>query len=86
MTHDFRDVERYKCHNEFSRRNDKRVNIPSFNPLSANPTKWSNTFKRFIGNLPTNCLSVFDHFMGLALKGLRLAIVLKLQRQFLIVN
>ena len=23
-----------------------------------------------VGNLPTNCLSVFDHFMGLALKGL----------------
>ena len=39
------------------------------NPLSANPTKWSNTLKQFVGNLP-NCLSVFDHFMGLALKGL----------------
>ena len=25
---------------------------------------------QFVGNLPTNCLSVFDHFMGLALKGL----------------
>ena len=41
-----------------------------FNPLSANPTKWSNTLKQFVGNLPTNCLSVFDHFMNLALKGL----------------
>ena len=40
------------------------------NPLSANPTKWSNTLKQFIGNLPTNCLSVFNHFVGLALKGL----------------
>ena len=40
-----------------------------FNPLSANPTKWSNTLKQFIGNLPTNCFSVFDHFAGLALKG-----------------
>ena len=39
-------------------------------PLSANPTKWSNTLKQFVGNLPTNCLSVFDHFVGLALKGL----------------
>ena len=39
-------------------------------PLSVNPTKWSNTFKQFIGNLPTKCLSVFDHFVGLALKGL----------------
>ena len=41
------------------------------NPLSANPTKWSNALKQFVSNLPTNCLSVFDHFMNLALKGLR---------------
>ena len=40
-------------------------------PLSANPTIWSNTFKQFVGNLLTNCLSVFDHFVGLALKGLK---------------
>ena len=40
------------------------------NPLSANPTKWSNPLKRFVGNLPTNCWSVFDHFGGVALKGL----------------
>ena len=33
--------------------------------------KWSNTLKRFVGKLPTNCLSVFDHFLGLALKGLK---------------
>ena len=26
--------------------------------------------KQFVGKLPTNCLSVFDHFVGLALKGL----------------
>ena len=39
------------------------------NSLSANPTKWSNTLKQFVGNLPTNCLKVFDHFLGLALKG-----------------
>ena len=35
------------------------------NPLTVNPTKWSNT-------LPTNCLSVFNHFVGLALKGLKI--------------
>ena len=40
------------------------------NPLSANLTKWSNTLKQFVGKLPANCLSVFDHFVGLALKGL----------------
>ena len=45
----------------------------SIKRFSANFTKWSNTLKQFVGNLPTNCLSclsVFDHFMGLALKGL----------------
>ena len=42
-----------------------------FNPLSANPEKWSNTLKQIVGNLPTICLSVFDHFMNLALKALR---------------
>ena len=42
-----------------------------FNPLSANFTKWSNILKQFIGKLPTNCLSVFDHFVVLALKRLR---------------
>ena len=40
----------------------------TLNPLSANTTKWSNTFKQFVGKLSTNCLSVFDHFVGLALK------------------
>ena len=38
------------------------------NPLSANFTKWSNTLKQFVGNLPTNCLSVLGHFVGLVLK------------------
>ena len=38
--------------------------------LSANPEKWSNTLKQIVGNLPTIYLSVFDHFMNLALKGL----------------
>ena len=43
----------------------------TFNPFSANSTKWSNTLKQFVGNLLANCLSVFDHFLGLALKGLK---------------
>ena len=40
------------------------------NPLSANPTKWSNTLKQNHRQQPTNCLSVLDHFVELALKGL----------------
>ena len=35
----------------------------SVNPLSANPTKWSNTLKQFVSNFPTNFLSVFDRFV-----------------------
>ena len=44
----------------------------SINPLSAKFIKWSNTLKQIVGKLPTICLSVFDHFMNLALKGLTL--------------
>ena len=40
------------------------------NPLSGNFTKWPNTLRQFVGNLPTNWLSVFGYFVGLALKGL----------------
>ena len=46
----------------------------SFNPLSANPTKWPNTLKQFVGKLSMNCLSVFGHFINLALKGLTVII------------
>ena len=44
--------------------------LEMFNPLSANPIKWSNSHKQFVGNLLTNCLSVFNRFVKLALKGL----------------
>ena len=47
---------------------DRALNAPlDINLLSANPTKWSNTLKQFVGKLPINCLSVFDHFVELAL-------------------
>ena len=45
------------------------LNAFEMKPLSTNTAKWSNTLKQFFGNLPSNCLSVFDHFEGLALKG-----------------
>ena len=44
--------------------------VVKVNPLNANPEKWSNILKQIVDNLPTICLSVFDHFMNLALKGL----------------
>ena len=51
------------------------ISLQHIKPLSANPTKWSNTLKQFSCNLPTNCLSVFDHFVGLTFKGLSFALV-----------
>ena len=44
-----------------------------------NPTKRSNTLKQFVSKLRMNCLSVLDHFLGLALKGLTLQMLLTLQ-------
>ena len=59
---------------------NRKLSFPSYgrklvkgwfvNPLSTNPTKWSDTLKQFVSKLSTNCLSVFDHFVGLALEGL----------------
>ena len=48
----------------------------AINPLSTNLRKWSNTLKQLVGNLPMNCLSVFDHFVELALKGLKTMLML----------
>ena len=45
--------------------------VVTLSPLIANPTKWPNKLKQFVGKLPTNCLSVFGHFVNLALKGLK---------------
>ena len=60
-------IFRYKVCPVFSYSISRQIFI---NPLSANFTKWSNTLKQFVGNLPTHCLSVFGHFVGLALKEL----------------
>ena len=38
--------------------------------LSANPTKWANT-QTIRSQQQQNCLSVFDHFVGLVLKVLK---------------
>ena len=43
----------------------------AINPLNAKFIKWSNTLKQIVGKFPTICLSVFDYFSGLALKGLK---------------
>ena len=53
---------------------EKNPDLVILNPLSANFTKWLNTLKQFVD---TNCLSVFDHFVKLAIKGLNLLVHLK---------
>ena len=50
---------------------DRKPKGDILKPLSAKPTKWSNTLKQFVGNLQTNCLSVFGHCVILALKRLK---------------
>ena len=44
--------------------------IKSWHRLIQKATKWPNTLKQFVGNLPTNCLSVFDFLVRLKLKEL----------------
>ena len=39
-------------------------------PLSANPTKWSNTLKKFVGKFADELFEYVDHFVKLAIKGL----------------
>ena len=59
----FEKDESYRVHHY----NTAALAAEMFNPLSANATKWSNTLKQLVGKLPTDCLSVFDHFVALAL-------------------
>ena len=59
--------KRIKLH--YLSRSVQPTSIP--NSLRANPTKWSNTLKQFVGKMPTNCLSLSEHFVGLELKELK---------------
>ena len=55
----------------------------NLNPFGTNFTKWSNTLKQFVGNLQTNCLTVFDHFVGLALKELSIVGKMSAEKEML---
>ena len=59
----------------FAKTSLKDASMTIVNLLSANTTKWSNTLKQCVGNVATNCLSVFDHFTGLVLRGLKDAFI-----------
>ena len=48
---------------------ETEINAFRLNPLSADPTKWSNTLKQFVG-FCWRIIWVFDHFVGLALEEL----------------
>ena len=66
---------RHVMHKDDLKQHSKKEQIQkyiSLNPLNTKFTKWSNTLKQSVGKLPTNCLSVFDYFVGLAFKGLRI--------------
>ena len=46
-------------------------NVSLFNPLSANPHKMvKHTQNTILRQQATSCVTMFDHFVGLALKGL----------------
>ena len=45
-----------------------KFSVSKFNPLSANPKKWPNTLKQFVG--------VFDHSVKLVHKELKMYFVL----------
>ena len=45
-------------------------NSSYFNPLNANPTKWSNTLKQFVVCCRRIVFSMYDHFVRFVLKGL----------------
>ena len=62
----FSALRRIKTYLRSTMGQERLRSIAIINPLSANPTKWSNTLKQLVGKLPTNCLIVFDHFVGLA--------------------
>ena len=57
-----------------------------FAKMSTNPRKWPNTPKQFVGNLPTNCLSAFDHFMKFAIKGLRMKMHMEGNRELCVMK
>ena len=57
-----------------------------FNPISGNPTKWSNTLKQFLDKLLMNSLSVFDHFVKLTLKGLNVISIAIFEPNFLMLQ
>ena len=65
-----------KQDNHYEKQINKIKHTIYLNLLSSSFTKWSNTLKQFVGKLPTNCLSVFDHFVGLVLKGLTVSLVI----------
>ena len=54
----------------------------SLKPLSANPTKWSNT-QTICRLLPTNCLSVFDDLVGLTLARFNVGLDFRINPDFL---
>ena len=56
------------CHTNVSNNNWSGLTFSLRKPLSANPTKMVTHTQKTCRQKPTNCLSVFDHFVGWRLK------------------
>ena len=54
----------------------ERYDVIDESPLRVSPQKWSNTLKQFVGNLLTNCFSVFEHSLELTFKGLSICTIM----------
>ena len=74
VNHTTKTLHHHHLHHQTNHQTQFQFKSFVFNPLSANITKWSNTLKQFVGNLSTNCLSVFGHFVIFAFKGLHLTV------------
>ena len=80
-------VHDVQCYHFFFRKKKKMQDsmqrkVFQFNSLNANPTKWPNTLKQFVSKLPTNCLSVFGHFVNLALQRLTFTSLISWSEKF----
>ena len=58
-------------HIEYNQKGNAHRFQHGLNSLSTNPKKWSNRLQQFVSSCRRIVLSMFDHFVGLTLKGLK---------------
>ena len=62
----------------------KIMSVAAYSPFKRKPHKMVNHTQTICWLLPTNCLSMFDHLVGLALKGLSLSSPILMSESFLL--